>query len=99
MVNERSTERMAGECRTLQPENIQQIAQMLDQRVDSVLFGSKRLVRESMSLEIYGNRAKAGRGQRRHVAAKYVGRAAPAVHQDYWRCRRVATLDHANLDS
>ena len=99
MVDEGSAKGMSGECRTLELERVEDVAQMLHQRLDRVLFARERFVGQSVSLELYGNRAKSGFDQRRHVAVKSVGAATPAVNEHHWRRSWIASFDHANLYS
>src|SRR5437667_9692639 len=52
-----------------------------------------------MSLEIDRDRAKTSVSERRHIAAKDVNATSPAVHQQDWRRRRIAPLNHTHFYS
>src|SRR6266513_1360200 len=96
MVDEGTAKRVTDEGRALELEGVENVAEMIDERVDSVLGSRHWLVRQAMSLQVNSNGTKASLGECRHIAAKHVRGAAPAMHQHDWRRSRISPLDCAN---
>jgi hypothetical protein len=90
---------MPGERGTLEPQRVEDVAQVLYQRLDSVLIARERFVGQPVSFEVHGDRAKSRLGQRRHVAVKRVGAATQPVNEHHRGRSRITPLDHANLCS
>ena len=72
---------MTNQGGALEIQSIKRFAQVIDERIDRVLLGALRLVREPVSLEIDGDDAKSSSREGRHGEPEYVRTAAPPVHQ------------------
>src|ERR1700693_1916258 len=99
MVDERGAQRMAYKRGSLELERIQNIPEMLEERVYRVFIGCNRLVRQPVSLEIDGDHPKPAIGKDGHVAPEYINRAAPPVNEHDRRRGRIATLHHSHFQA
>src|SRR5258708_12958757 len=99
MVDEGSAKRVSHESRTIEPQRIQNVAEMFDQRVYRVLITGERFVGKAVSLEVHCDDAEAGVGQHRHVAVIRVDGAAPARNENYRRSTQIPPLYRPNPPS
>jgi len=99
VVDQRPAQRMTGEGRPLELERVQNVSEMLDERVYSVFLGRNRLVRQPMTFEIDGDHPEPTLSESGHVAPEYINRAAPTVNEHDGRRLRIATLHHSHFQT
>src|SRR3982074_176638 len=99
MVDERAAERMSGEGRSLQLERVQNVPEMLDERVYGVFVARDRLVGQPVPLEIDGDDPEPRFGNSGHVAPEYIDRPAPAMNEHDRGRLRVAPLHRSDFQT
>jgi hypothetical protein len=86
VIEERSAHRVADHQRLVERQRIQNVAEVIDQRIDRVLRRVRWLVGEAVTFEVYGDGPETGISERGKSKAVRVNRAAPpGNHEDRWR--------------
>src|SRR4051812_12698927 len=90
---------MSAQHRVVETNGIERLPKMLDQRINSVFVYAQGFVRQPVPLQVERDDPVTSIGESRDVEPEDVDCAAPSVHQNYRRPRRIATLCYSYPDS
>src|SRR5688500_265913 len=86
---------MTDEVGPLQSERVENLDEVLDERIDDVFLVRGRLVGEPMSFEVYADYPESGSGERRHRKAVGINRTSPTRHEKNRGTRGISAFDGA----